>query len=267
MKDLRWTVHQRAISLCAAALSVALSGCGVGPAGAGYLQNTCPQASELAYEQPEESGGLDQETGGASDLAKLYPVLQDPDYPNGCEIASLATVLRCHGFNATLAELSEDYLPRKDLSLSERGVLTGPDPEKYYVGDPGSEEGWYCFEQPLADAANAYLSDHGSLLHTRIVTGAGMEKLRSCLENGVPVIVWFTVDYGAPVYSSDTHWTLDTGKEYIPYHNLHCLVLTAMEGDTCRLADPLAGVTEVDAAAFEEIYTQMGRRALAIFPM
>lgn len=60
--------------------------------------------------------------------------------------------------------------------------------------------------------------------------------------------------------------TFSTGTSGQGYLNLHCLVLTAIEEDTCRLADSLAGITEVGAEHFERIYTQMGRCALAIIP-
>lgn len=273
MKDHHRTIKNRAVSLCAAiaVLSVILSGCGNGPMGDGYPQNTgCVLRLASEIESEETDGESDEHVqgqadgGGASKLKTLRPVLQNPSYPNGCEVASLATVLRYYGFDATLEELSETYLPRQEFSLSKQDVLTGPDPEEYYVGDPASEQGWYCFEQPVADAADAYLSDQDSDLRACIMTGAEVEEFKSSLDDGIPVIVWFTVDYDAPIYSSDFYWTLDTGEQYIPYRNLHCLVLTAMEGTTCRLADPLAGVTRVDTGTFEEIYTQMGRRALAI---
>lgn len=270
MKDHHRAIKKRAVSLCAAiaVLSVILSGCGNGSMGNENTSCVPRLASEI--ESGGTGGGSDEsvhaqaDDGGVSKLKALRPVLQNPTYPNGCEIASLATVLRYNGFDAALEELSETYLPRQDFTLSKQGVLTGSDPEEYYVGDPASEQGWYCFEQPVAEAADTYLSDQGSDLRACIMTGAELEELKSSLDDGIPVIVWFTVDYDTPVYSSDFQWTLDTGKKYIPYHNLHCLVLTAIEGNTCRLADPLAGVTRVDTGTFEEIYTRMGQRALAI---
>lgn len=261
MRKLRGIRDWAALCAAAALLSTVLSGC--------ETAGMCPPVKDLASPsenlQPAESEGRTEEQAGEmSALKKLRPVLQEPSYPNGCEIASLATVLRYNGLYVRLRELSETYLPRQELTLSEQDVLTGPDPEQYYVGDPATEEGWYCFEQPLADAADACLAGQGSDLRASILTGAGMEELRSWLELGIPVIVWFTVDYGEPVYFTDFYWTLETGEEYIPYYNLHCLVLTAIEDDVCHLADPLAGVAEVDTGTFEEVYTQMGRRALVI---
>lgn len=271
MRSLGWTTKMRAVSLfVSAALSlIVLSACGNDAMGA---QNACciPElASAIGFEQPEDTDDPAQtqdSDGGASLQRDLLPVLQNPSYPNGCELASLATVLQYNGLEVTLEELNETYLPKQDFSLSKRGVLTGPDPEKYYVGDPASEQGWYCFEQPLADAADAFLSDRDSALRACVLSGAGPDELASWLEKDIPVIVWFTVDYDTPVYADDFSWTLKSGRRYIPYRNLHCLVLTAIDDDTCRFADPLSGVAEVDLDTFEEIYTQMGRRALALLP-
>lgn len=287
MRSLGRNNRKRTVVLCmvAALLSMALSACGNGSVETVHpqysphkLKITCPtgcsqleefdEGADASFQEQSSTLAWEQSDGsGAPKLEELRPIFQNPKYPNGCEIASLAAVLQYYGFDVKLDELNKTYLPRQDFSYAKQGALIGPDPEKYYVGDPASNQGWYCFEHPLATAADAYLDNHDSDLCARILTGASMDELEAWIENNVPVIVWFTVNYGAPAYSSSFHWTLGTGEQYIPYCNLHCLVLTAIEGNVCRLADSLAGITEVDSDTFEEIYAQMGQRALVIAPM
>ena len=56
----------------------------------------------------------------------------------------------------------------------------------------------------------------------------------------------------------------DTGETYVPYANLHCVVLAGWDGDTCTIADPLQGRRRVDAAAFLQCFRQMGSRAVVV---
>lgn len=201
-------------------------------------------------------------------LTSLPPVLQNPSYPNGCEIASLATVLGWYGFDVTMEELDDTYLPKQGFSYSKSGIRMGADPSVAYVGEPSSiSGGWYCFEQPLARAANAYLSAQGSTLRTQIISGASLDELDTWLANQVPVIVWFTLGYNAPVRSTTFSWRLEDGRNYHPYMNLHCLVLTGNSNGYYQLADPLRGTAFVSRAAFETTYTQMGQRAIVLTEM
>lgn len=201
-------------------------------------------------------------------LTSLQPVLQNPSYPNGCEIASLATVLGWYGFDVTMEELDDTYLPKQGFSYSKSGIRMGADPSVAYVGEPSSiSGGWYCFEQPLARAADAYLSAQGSTLRAQIISGASLDELDTWLANQVPVIVWFTLGYNTPVRSTTFSWRLEDGRNYHPYMNLHCLVLTGNSNGYYQLADPLRGTAFVSRAAFETTYTQMGQRAIVLTEM
>ena len=171
----------------------------------------------------------------AAGVLEVEPVLQNPALPNGCEAASLATLLHYAGVEADAVELAMEWIPRQEFSYSGPDRF-GPDPDEVYAGDPTSASGgWYCF--------------------------AELEKR---LAKGQPVAVWFTQDYQDPRMNENFTWTLPSGEQYTPYANLHCLVLAGVEGGDCLLADPLSGSTRVDKDTFERIYTAMGSRALAV---
>lgn len=195
------------------------------------------------------------------DCSQLEPVLQNPELPNGCELASLTTLLRYEGFQVSFNELN---LPKQEFSY-DRNICYGPDPEDYYVGEPSSATGgWYCFEGPVLLAANAYLAKQGSPLRAHILTSTSLSGLETWLEDGTPVAVWFTTNYSLPQYSSTFSWILPSGEKYWPYVNLHCVVLIDADEDVCTLADPIQGITQIDRDIFETIYTAMGMRALAL---
>lgn len=194
---------------------------------------------------------------------RFEPILQNPELPNGCELASLTAMLRYEGFDVLFKDLD---LPKQGFSHSSDGdIRYGPDPAEYYVGDPSSAtSGWYCFEQPLMEAANSYLSNSGSRLRARSLTGTSLDELEHWLKAGTPVAVWFTTDYEMPRRSKTFSWVLSSGSTYIPYINLHCVVLLGADESSCILADPLRGMSQVDRSIFESVYNAMGRRALVL---
>lgn len=206
----------------------------------------------------------DQAPATGSGMLSVQPVLQNPQLPNGCEAASLATLLQYSGFSVDLGSLAADYLPCQQFTYNGLNRY-GPDPEKAYAGDPFSTtNGWYCFEGPVVEAANAYLRAQGSDLRAEAITGADMAQLEQLLRQGRPVAVWFTQDYEQPRQNTSFTWTLPNGRTYTPYANLHCVVLCGMDGQQCHLADPMQGSTSIERDRFESIYTAMGSRAVVL---
>jgi|GEM_PF-447524 len=116
-------------------------------------------------------------------------VLQNPELPNGCEAASLAALLKYKGVPADKLDLAYGYIPRGDIEETTDG-RTGPDPELAYAGDPAAGLGFYCFAQPVAQGANAYLAAQGSALRAADITGVTGQGLLQYLRGGDPVIVW-----------------------------------------------------------------------------
>lgn len=242
------------LALCGWALTLVLH------AAAGALADGVDRAGALF--SIADAWGVDvPRTAG---VLEVEPVLQNPALPNGCEAASLATLLRYAGVEADAVELAMEWIPREDFSYSGPDRF-GPDPEEAYVGDATSASGgWYCFAAPVVEGANGYLASIGSPLRAKDLTGASFAELEKQLAAGRPVAVWFTQDYEEPRLNQNFTWTLPSGEQYTPYGNLHCLVLAGVEGGDCLLADPLAGSTRVDRDTFERVYTAMGSRALAV---
>ena len=146
-------------------------------------------------------------------------VLQNPELPNGCEAASLAALLKYKGVPADKLDLAYGYIPRGDIEETTDG-RTGPDPELAYAGDPAAGLGFYCFAQPVAQGANAYLAAQGSALRAADITGVTGQGLLQYLRGGDPVIVWITKDLSAPRTGGCTWLLADTGETCTPYVNL-----------------------------------------------
>ena len=191
-------------------------------------------------------------------------VLQAPALPNGCEITALTELIRFHGFSVSHTTMSAKYLPRAKLTWSG-GKMYGPDPYDYFVGNPEDDTGWYCLEGAIMTAANRYLSEQGSSLRAKSVSGADLEELKEYLRQGIPVMVWMTPGLREFGYSS-VRWTLPDGSTYKPYIGTHALVLTSIneEKGIATFSDPARGKTTQQLSFFLRIYRAMGRRAVII---
>ena len=197
-----------------------------------------------------------------------YPITliyQNPELPNGCEITSLAMLLDWAGYPIDKVELSNKYLPRQEFSYSD-DVRYGPDPNEAYVGNPASSGGWYCFEGPILEAANAYLSDQNTTQQAAPLSGTTREELENYMNAGIPLAVWVTLDYSAPRNPESFRWYLPDGTLYTPYSNLHCVVLAGWDGDNYRIANPINGWQTVSPDTFWSCFDAMGRRAVAVLP-
>ena len=78
---------------------------------------------------------------------------QSVRWPTGCESVSAVMALRFLGLPITVDEFIEKDLACKDLHR-ENGVLYGPDPNKYFIGDPHTnDDGSYgCYAGAIMDA-------------------------------------------------------------------------------------------------------------------
>ena len=78
--------------------------------------------------------------------------------------------------------------------------------------------------------------------------------------------VWVTLRYNAPKNPSSFSWYLSDGTHYIPYSNLHCVVLAGKDDDGYRIADPISGWLTVSSDVFWNCFDAMGHRAVALVP-
>ena len=96
------------------------------------------------------------------------------------------------------------------------------------------------------------------------LTGLEQSQLNALLEEGTPLVVWITQEYEEPANRESFTWTLPDGTQYIPYDNLHCVVVVGTEGDAYRVADPIRGWQSVDQEVFWKSFDGMGRRAVTV---
>lgn len=196
-------------------------------------------------------------------LLPVASLLQTPELPNGCEATSLAMLLQSYGLDADKISLAYDYIPRQDFTYTFWYTF-GPNPERFYAGDPSSE-GFYCFAGTLAKGANAFLQQANSDLRAVDITGCSSEQLRATLAQGRPVVVWATIGMEPSRLTETFTWYFyENGQRYHPYSNLHCLLLYGYDNEYYYLMDPLTGVRATPRIQFEARWSEMGQRALVL---
>lgn len=182
-------------------------------------------------------------------------ISQYPSLPNGCEVISLEMVLRYYGYNVTGQSLSQLYLPKGSVGVT--------DPREKYAGDPESEDGYYCYQKPLVVAANHFLRDQKSSYHAYAPKFLGWFRLSWHIHRDEPVICWVTIDGNMPRKKNDVIWHV-SGKEMKPYSNLHVVVVNGIKWWNIQLQDPIGGQKEVPITEFLKMYFGMGMRSIVI---
>ncbi|MFV0411727.1 MAG: C39 family peptidase [Oscillospiraceae bacterium] len=239
-------------------LAVSAAGAELSESSSAAQQEELPAPAEEAV-LPEEDFSLHL---GAELMVEA--ILQYPEFPNGCEATSLAIVLQYLWFDVDKETIAYEYL-ENDPFTWEDGYLYAPNPEIAYAGNPASSLGFYCFEKPVANAANLFLADTQSTRRATSLYGASEEDLLNTLDKGFPVIVWKSIDNKPPYTSSNFSWYLrGTETVYIPYTNLHVLVLRGYTETEFLLSDPLGREETIERELFMELFTAFGGRAVYI---
>lgn len=188
-------------------------------------------------------------------IIDVEPMNQYPDMPNGCEVTSMAMLVKKYGVDVNKYNI--------EANLKKSGFQNA-DPNIAYIGNPYSKDGFYCFASPVVESANIYLGKKGSYLRAEDITGTSViGVLNRIIFKKQPVVVWFTVDYNDPEMTEKTYITPQGDTEKL-YKNLHCVVVNGIGDAQVKLVDPIKGNTTVSVWKFAKIYTEMGKRAIEI---
>lgn len=156
-------------------------------------------------------------------------VNQYPELPVGCEVTCAAAMLNFLGYDIDKCELADNYLPVEEGMFTEKeGILFGPDPNKTFVGDPYGK-GYGCYENVIAELLDDYFASHGSANKAVMLENINSADLERLIDEGVPVIVWASIDMKPYRYSSVSRWVTSDGEEITWLANSHTLILTGYD--------------------------------------
>lgn len=193
-------------------------------------------------------------------------VKQNPDYPNGCEVASATMLLEHYGINIDMKEYVDNYLPKKEV-YEENGLRYGPDPSQYYAGNPSdSSRGWGTFLPVIKNSLYTIFKDKlPAETVGHVYTSENKLPLEEYVQTGNPVLTWTTVDYSE---AKDIYewFSYDKSRTYTYPKKAHVVVIVGMDKDYYYLNDPLKDkkAIKVLRETFDKSYDSMGRQALYI---
>lgn len=177
--------------------------------------------SPLFCEGPQAVYGA---TAGAA--APVQLMRQMPELPNGCEVTSLAMMLGAAGYPIDNVTLYQRYLPKQAL-LETADMRYSGSPEAVYVGNAADvDDGWYCFEQPIIAAGDAWLAEADSAL--RMVRLSGLDEKQ--LLRYAKAVAFRLGDAGLSGSCARCGLCLDAGR----WHALCALHESALCGDHGR---------------------------------
>lgn len=184
-------------------------------------------------------------------------VLQNPELPEGCEVTSLAALLRHLGYNVKHTYLADNYL--------EQGPVGQTSYYEANLGNPRNKgKSWGCYAPVIVKTAEKYLGDVSGKHKVYDLTGYDVNEIYYQLSEGNPVIVWVTMGFEEPYVKQP--WKIN-GKTLYWKYPLHCVILTGydMDKNTVTVCDPMKkNPVTVDMDKFELRWTQMESQAVII---
>ncbi|MCI1956691.1 MAG: C39 family peptidase [Oscillospiraceae bacterium] len=188
-----------------------------------------------------------------------------PELQSGCEITAANIVLNYLGYQASKADLLK-YLPVSNDFRTVSGKKYGPNPWKAFAGSPDTAR-YGCYSPVIANTINEYLLNQGGSHTAYSFTGVPADRLYSCIDAGVPVIVWVTSGMQEPA-AGDGWYLADSGAYCQWVSREHCMVLIGYNEDQAIFCDPLDSRESVSygKALFTKRYEALFSQAVAAVP-
>ena len=180
---------------------------------------------------------------------------QYPDYPTGCECASLYMLLKYYDVDVTMEEIV-NALPKGPKPFTMYGQLYGGNPEREFVGNPRDANSFGVYNEPIRTTAKEFRS--GAMTKT----GATIEDIAEIISSGNPVIAWFT---------SNLEKVIDYRYEWLDCRNPedtvvwltyeHAVLVYGINDSEVYYNDPKTGYCcSLDIETFETIFNTFGGR-------
>lgn len=174
-------------------------------------------------------------------LIEMDTMSQNPDFPTGCEMVSAVMVLDYYGFDVTADEFADKYLLTGNAPYISDGVWYSSDPDKVFLGDPKSEDGWGIWSKGLSRSINYFFDENDLTANAVYSCSDTLESLcRKYVRNNIPVIVWCTVDMADP-YINISPRIENCSESFSWISPNHCMVLVGYDVSGYYFNDPMTG--------------------------
>ncbi len=220
-----------------------------------YTMDTTVEAMQTV---PIEQNVLDI-PHSAEAMVTAPHVLQYPELPRGCEITSLTMLLQYSGLDVDKLKLAEEM--KKDTTPLVRNksgeIAYWGNPNVGFVGNITlNEPGFGIYHAALFPLLQSYMPSAVDL------TGKSFAELEKQVADGIPVVVWTTVEYNNP--TDWVIWDTDLGPIRTTFKE-HAVLLVGYDEDHVYINDPLKKQfpVKVDKEQFIVSWNVMGKQALS----
>ena len=159
---------------------------------------------------------------------------QSIKYPTGCESVSAVMLLKYLGYEITVDEFIQNCLECREMEIRD-GVLYGPDPNKFFCGNPYDEESYGIYARGLQKALAKAAGDHYEFLDE---TGTSTETLlKKYIDQDMP---WYSGHVSTCVRKfrdrSGNFWIQE--NDFCWTSNEHCMLLVGYDEEKYYFNDP-----------------------------
>ena len=185
------------------------------------------KAETVNQKEAEESNGF---------LLDVPYLSQEGEYPTACEIVSAVMVLSYYGYDVSVDDFIDDYLPQADIFVdTETGLLTSTSPTQAFIGDPRSSGGYGCYAPVIVSALNNAVGNTALAMDT---TNTDIDTLvDNYVKRNIPVLLWASINL-APTSVGDSWILEDTGEWFTWTAGEHCMVLVGADQNYYYFNDP-----------------------------
>ncbi len=191
-------------------------------------------------------------------------VLQYPELPRGCEIASLTMLLNQAGVDVNKLTLAKKVKKENTPYQVVDGRTYYGNPDYGFVGDIYSlkKPGLGVYHEPINALMKQYLPDN-----TIDLTGRNFDDILHFISNGIPVWVITNTQFKELSPNDFNIWYTSYGPVQITYKQ-HSVLITGYDKNYIYFNDPLVNKKNQKAPreAFEKAWIQMGRQAITYLP-
>lgn len=190
-------------------------------------------------------------------------IRQYPELPRGCEVTSLAMLLKYNDINTDKMILAKEI--KKDTTTyykDDKGRIYYGNPYDGFVGDMYNikNNGYGVYHEPIVELAIKYAGD--SVID---LTGVEFNDITYLLKNGYPIWIITNASYKPLADSYFEIWHTPSGIVKTT-KKLHAVLITGIDRDNIYINDPLSSYPNkaISKNDFKLAWEQMGHQAVTI---
>ncbi|MBR1443456.1 MAG: C39 family peptidase [Firmicutes bacterium] len=195
-------------------------------------------------------------------ISDIEPIGQYPELYRGCEVTSLAMLLRYRGYDVSKMQLAREIKKEPMISYDDDGRQYYGNPNNGFVGNiyDENEEGLGVYHQPMYELLAKYDEKNAVDL-----SGSRFEDLFYFLNRNIPVAVIVSSEYRVLPEENFEYWDTREGTIRVTFDE-HCVLVCGYDRNKIYCNDPMKDgrIVGYDRDNFIRSWIQMGRQAVSV---